>query len=100
WHIPHFEKMLYDNAQLLSTYTNAYLATKNPLYKEIVSKTASFILNHWQDISGGFYSAYDADSLNANRQLQEGAYYFWDETTLKSVIPEQEWQLFSTVFSI
>ena len=100
WHIPHFEKMLYDNAQLLSTYTNAYLATQNPLYKEIVSKTASFILTHWHDISGGFYSAYDADSLNANRQLQEGAYYFWDETTLKSVIPEQEWQLFSTVFSI
>ncbi len=100
WHIPHFEKMLYDNAQLLVSYTNAYLTTKNVLFKEVVQKTTHFILNNWQDSSGGFYTAYDADSLNSNNKLEEGAYYFWSKDDLKQLINEDEWQLFSDVFSI
>lgn len=100
WHIPHFEKMLYDNAQLLSTYTNAYITTKNELFKEVVEKTVSFILNNWQDPSGGFYTAYDADSLNNNNKLEEGAYYFWTKTELKQLISEDEWKLFVDIFSI
>lgn len=100
WHIPHFEKMLYDNAQLLVTYTNAYIATKNELFKEVVEKTVNFILNNWQDASGGFYTAYDADSLNSNNKLEEGAYYFWTKTELEQLISEEEWKLFADVFSI
>lgn len=100
WHIPHFEKMLYDNAQLLSVYSNVYLQTKNPLFKEVVQKTTAFILNNWRDSSGGFYAAYDADSENQEGNLQEGAYYFWKKNILISLIPTQEWNLFSEVFSI
>lgn len=100
WHIPHFEKMLYDNAQLLVTYTNAYILTKNELFKEVVEKTVSFILNNWQDSSGGFYTAYDADSLNSNNKLEEGAYYFWTKAELEQLISKEEWQLFADVFSI
>lgn len=100
WHIPHFEKMLYDNAQLLSTYTQVALHTNNVFYKEIVQKTVDFLLNHWQDTSGGFYSAYDADSLNIEQNSQEGAYYFWVKDDLIKIIPDDEWHLFSDVFSI
>ncbi len=100
WHIPHFEKMLYDNAQLLTTYTNAYLHTKNYLFKEVVFKTTSFILNNWLDASGGFYAAFDADSKNILNKNQEGAYYFWSEDELKNIISKEEWPLFCNVFSI
>ncbi len=100
WHIPHFEKMLYDNAQLLVTYTNVYISTKNDLFKKVVEKTVQFILKNWQDPSGGFYTAYDADSLNNNNKLEEGAYYFWTKDELKQLINEDEWHLFSDVFSI
>lgn len=100
WHIPHFEKMLYDNAQLLSTYAQAYLETKNLFFKEIVKKTVAFIFNNWQDTSGGFYAAYDADSLNSNDKLEEGAYYFWKLHDLKQLINTEDWDLFETTFSI
>src|SRR5690606_13850997 len=100
WHIPHFEKMLYDNAQRLGTYTNAYIATKNELFKEVVQKTERFILNNWQDTSRGFYTAYDADSLNSNNKLEEGAYYFWTKAELEQLISKDEWQVFADLFSI
>lgn len=100
WHIPHFEKMLYDNAQLLTTYTNAYLHSKNDLFKEVVFKTTAFILNNWQDDSGGFYAAFDADSLNSLDKMQEGAYYFWTEDELRKIISAEDWPLFSNVFSV
>lgn len=100
WHIPHFEKMLYDNAQLLSVYTKAYVSSKKSLFKEVVQKTVSFISANWNDVSGGFYAAYDADSENKDGNLQEGAYYFWKESDLKQLVNKNEWQLFSEVFSI
>lgn len=100
WHIPHFEKMLYDNAQLLSTYSSAYVHTKNSLFKEVLLKTCRFIINNWSDQSGGFYAAYDADSLNAKYISEEGAYYTWTEEELKQLIPPADWPLFSDVFSI
>lgn len=100
WHIPHFEKMLYDNAQLLSIYSQAYLRTKNTLYKEVVEKTVNFILNNWQDSSGGFYAAFDADSKNTTNTQQEGAYYFWKKEDLEQIISNKEWHLFQEVFSI
>lgn len=100
WHIPHFEKMLYDNAQLLTVYSKVYLDTKNPLFKEVITKTVAFIIDNWSDASGGFYTAFDADSLNSKNKLQEGAYYFWTKEELLQIIPKNEWQLFAAVFSI
>ena len=62
WHIPHFEKMLYDNAQLVSLYSEAYTAYKKPEYKQIVYETLEFVERELSDKSGAFYSALDADS--------------------------------------
>jgi uncharacterized protein YyaL (SSP411 family) len=62
WHIPHFEKMAYDNGQLLELYAQAYSLQKDPLYLEVIQKTMGFITAEWTTPEGGFYSAWDADS--------------------------------------
>lgn len=74
WHIPHFEKMLYDNAQLLSLYSDAYLTRPEPLYKETVYGIVAFLKREMLDDSGGFYTALDADSMNDKDELEEGAF--------------------------
>ncbi|MCC9042679.1 thioredoxin domain-containing protein [Myroides sp. M-43] len=99
WHIPHFEKMLYDNAQLLSVYADAYKRTKNILYKEVIEKTITFIENNWVNGDGGYFSALDADSLDRQNILEEGAYYIWTIDELKGLIKE-DFKLFSIVFNI
>jgi uncharacterized protein YyaL (SSP411 family) len=81
WKVPHFEKMLYDNAQLVSLYSEAYQATKNQLYKEIVDETLEFIKREMTSKEGAFYSALDADS-----EGEEGKFYVWKEDELKSVL--------------
>ncbi|WP_337251605.1 thioredoxin domain-containing protein [Maribacter halichondriae] len=86
WHVPHFEKMLYDNGQLTSLYAKAYAATKNELYKETVERMIEFIKSELTDTSFGFYSSLDADSLNEAGELEEGAYYVWTEEELKSLL--------------
>lgn len=100
WHIPHFEKMLYDNAQLLSLYADGYKRTKNSLYKEVLIKTVDFIVDEWSNGEGGFYSAYDADSLNDSGKLEEGAYYSWTLKELKKLIDETDFPVFQEVFTI
>lgn len=100
WHIPHFEKMLYDNAQLLSLYADGYKRTKNPLYKEVIEKTIDFITSEWSNGEGGFYSAYDADSLNESGKLEEGAYYSWTEADLEEIIGAADFLVFKEVFNI
>lgn len=81
WKVPHFEKMLYDNAQLVSLYSEAYQATKNPLYKEIVEETLAFIQHEMTSSESAFYSALDADS-----EGEEGKFYVWKEDELKAVL--------------
>ena len=86
WHVPHFEKMLYDNGPLISLYAKAYAITKNPLYKEVVQKCISFVETDLLDESGGFYSSLDADSQNDSGELEEGAFYVWKEQELDSIL--------------
>lgn len=99
WHVPHFEKMLYDNGQLISLYSDAYKLTKNPLYKEVIQKTLSFVERELMNSEGGFYCALDADSLNAENHLEEGAFYVWKIPELKIIIGD-DYDLFSQVFNI
>ena len=99
WHVPHFEKMAYDNGQLLSLYANAYKLTKNELYKEIIEKTTAFIEKEWLTDEGAFFSALDADSLTSENHLEEGAFYVWTIEELKKLI-QDDFELFSEVFNI
>ena len=99
WHIPHFEKMLYDNAQLVSLYSDAYLITKNDLYKDAVQKTLKFISRELTSREGAFYSSLDADSKNENDELEEGAYYIWKEDELRNLI-HIDFDLFAKYYNI
>ncbi len=99
WHVPHFEKMLYDNGQLVSLYADAYKHTRNPLYKEVIEKTLDFVLRELLNKEGGFYCALDADSLNTENHLEEGAFYVWTKAELQ-VILNEDYTLFSIVFNI
>ncbi len=99
WHVPHFEKMLYDNAQLISLYSDAYLLTKDPWYKQVVYETLAFIERELTDTSGAFYSSLDADSINANKELEEGAYYVWQVSELKEILGN-DFKLFSEYYNV
>jgi len=99
WHVPHFEKMLYDNGQLVSLYANAYKLTGNPLYKEVIEKTLHFVKKEWLTAEGSFYSALDADSLNTANHLEEGAFYVWTKPELQRLLQE-DLDLFSVVFNV
>ncbi|MDA9638829.1 thioredoxin domain-containing protein, partial [bacterium] len=99
WHIPHFEKMLYDNAQLISLYSDAYKLTKNKLYKDVVYETISFLNSELKDNSGGYYSSLDADSKTDTNVLEEGAFYVWTKEELKKVLKEK-FTLFSDYYNI
>ena len=99
WHIPHFEKMLYDNAQLVDLYSNAYSVTKNPLYKEVVYETTEFIERELYNEIGAFYSSLDADSLTEDGELEEGVYYVWTKEELQKLLGN-DFDLFSKYYNI
>ncbi|MFY7734429.1 MAG: thioredoxin domain-containing protein [Bacteroidia bacterium] len=94
WKAPHFEKMLYDNGQLVGLYANAYQLTKNNLYKDIVYKTHQFLQHELTHETGLFYSALDADSEGV-----EGKYYIWTRQELISILGDDE-PLFSIYYSV
>jgi uncharacterized protein len=83
WLVPHFEKMLYDNAQLVQRYTEGYTTTQNPLYKKVIEETLEFVRRELMSEEGGFYSALDADS-----EGEEGKFYVWSEEEFDTVLGE------------
>jgi uncharacterized protein YyaL (SSP411 family) len=83
WKVPHFEKMLYDNGQLLELYSEAYRATRDPLYAQVVRETAGFVARELTSPEGVFYSALDADS-----EGEEGKYYVWTKEEIESILGE------------
>ena len=99
WHVPHFEKMLYDNAQLVQLYAKAYKITNDEWYGEVVEKTLEYINNEMTDDSGAFYSALDADSENSIGEKEEGAYYIWTKEELETILKEN-FSLFSAYYNI
>lgn len=93
WHVPHFEKMLYDNAQLVSLYAEAYQYTPDEIYKDVVYETLEFIEREMTSAEGGFYSALDADSEGV-----EGKFYIFTKNELKAVLGDDE-ELFSIYYN-
>ncbi len=94
WQTPHFEKMLYDNAQLIELYARAYRLNPKKEYKTIVDQTLHFLTDQMQSAEGGFYSAWDADS-----EGKEGAYYTWTMQEIESVLGNEA-RLFADYFQI
>lgn len=94
WKVPHFEKMLYDNAQLVSLYSEAFHKTKDPLYEQVIRETLDFIERELTSPEGCFYSALDADTDG-----EEGKYYVWKVEELKPIL-QNEYELFAEYYSI
>ena len=95
WMIPHFEKMLYDNGQLLCEYARAALATGDGLYARIAGETADWMLRDMRSAEGAFYSSLDADS-----EHHEGKFYVWTPTEVRSLLTESEFAAFAPRFGL
>jgi uncharacterized protein YyaL (SSP411 family) len=95
WMIPHFEKMLYDNGQLLRIYANAALATGDELFRRVTSETAEWIIRDLQAPNGGYWSTLDADS-----EGHEGKFYVWDEPEVRALLPAPVYAAFARRFGL
>ncbi|SCX39112.1 thioredoxin domain-containing protein [Nitrosospira sp. Nsp1] len=105
WHIPHFEKMLYDNGPLLRLYADAWLATRNPLFEQVVEETAAWVMREIQSqgengtgggtIGGGYYSTLDADSEN-----EEGKFYVWDRDEVAQTVSPEEYAVVAPYYGL
>ena len=95
WMIPHFEKMLYDNAQLLGVYAQAAVATGEPLFRRIATETADFLLRELRAPGGGFYSTLDADS-----EGHEGRFYVWTPDEARALLEPEQYEAFARRFGL
>lgn len=94
WLVPHFEKMLYDNAQLARVYLHAFQVTGKPLYKRIVEETCDYLLREMTEPGGGFYSAQDADS-----EGEEGRFFVWSVAEVQKIL-QVDAPLFMEAFDV
>ncbi len=95
WLVPHFEKMLYDNALLSRAYVNAFLLTGNPLYRRIAEETLDFVLREMTSPEGGFYATQDADS-----EGKEGWFYTWEQREVEELLGGEDAELVCHYFGI
>ena len=95
WLVPHFEKMLYDQALLLRAYTEAWQLTREPLFRQTAQEIATYVLRDMTHPEGGFYSAEDADS-----EGEEGRFYLWRLDELQQVLPPEEAELAIRLFHV
>jgi uncharacterized protein YyaL (SSP411 family) len=95
WMIPHFEKMLYDNGQLLALYADAALAMNDTLFRRIAIETGEWVLREMQSLEGGYYSALDADS-----EGEEGKSYVWQPDEVRAFLTADEYNIFAPVYGL
>ncbi|MDZ7333355.1 MAG: thioredoxin domain-containing protein [candidate division KSB1 bacterium] len=95
WLVPHFEKMLYDNALLAITYLEAYQLTRNVDYKETASATLDYVLREMTSPEGGFYSSQDADS-----EGEEGKFYVWHKSDIEAILGKEDAKLFCDIYDV
>ena len=95
WLVPHFEKMLYDNALLLDLYVDGYRVTGDERYRAVAEETAAFVLSDLADPAGGFYSTLDADSEGV-----EGKYYVWTRAEIEEILGAEAAKLFGRVYDV
>lgn len=95
WLVPHFEKMLYDNALLARLYLHAFQITGRPLYRRIVEETLDYVRREMTDPGGGFYSTQDADS-----EGEEGKFFLWTPPEIKAVLGQEQGEIFCAVYDV
>jgi len=102
WHVPHFEKMLYDQGQIVCTYIEAYQITKTPRYARVASNVLEYVMRDMTGEHGQFYSAEDADSpVPENPEEQaEGAFYVWEHAQIAELLSEEDAALFNDYYDV
>jgi len=95
WLVPHFEKMLYDNAQLVRIYAQVYSVTGEPLFKQVVDETMNYLMREMLHTEGGFYSTQDADS-----EGEEGKFFVWSETEITRIVGEESSEIFCRIYDV
>jgi uncharacterized protein len=98
WNIPHFEKMLYDNGQLLFLYCDGWQISKSARYQQVIEETVAWLVCEMRDKNGAFYSSLDADSMDENGHSEEGAFYVWQPDDVKKLLTPKEFAVASSCF--
>ena len=102
WHVPHFEKMLYDQAQLAMSYLDAYQITKDAYFADVARDSLEYVLRDMRGPEGGFYSARDADSLieKGRPEQGEGAFYVWTADEIRQVLGDERAAIFDLYYGV